>query len=337
MLISSSIDDDELTASLSNFVETQKNCVEISEKYILESSANIRHEDLNFRNYISLFTLTYLSDESTVEFCFDTDSSSSLIFASIKKQLFSNASLFFMKDNQRITCQNIVFEKIRSDLWTKLSIRMKTTIEAFVIFFEEYHIMKSISCSIIVRTDLMKSFDINSTWKQQNESNHVIIQDSHRVEMKAISSAKTFEIKQENLTKNLSNLSTKLRFLRSLKRRFTNVYAINSYVLQSDQRKNIEVKHKSLVKRTYQFSSWSHMKAFTSCFVFEISEMINDDVFVISIANFENCSIKIRFDQFLKSLIIEYINGFIEIRLDILRVLLKKVDIDAFKNLDIVS
>ncbi len=79
------------------------------------------------------------------------------------------------------------------------------------------------------------------------------------------------------------------------------------------------------------------MKAFTSCFVFEISEMINDDVFVISIANFEDCSIKIRFDQFLKSLIIKYINEFIEIHLDISRILLEKVDIDAFENLDIVS
>ncbi len=116
MLISSFIDDDELTAFLSNFVEIQENCVEISEKYILKSSTNIRHKDLNFQNYINLFTLTYLSNENTIEFCFDTDSSSSLIFASIKKQLFSNTSLFFMKDNQRITCQSIVFEKIRSDL-----------------------------------------------------------------------------------------------------------------------------------------------------------------------------------------------------------------------------
>ncbi len=139
-----------------------------------------------------------------------------------------------MKDNQRITCQNIVFEKIWSDFWTKLSIKMKTTIEVFVIFFEKYHIMKSISCSIIMRTDLMKSFDINSTWEQQNQSNHVIIQNSHQIEMKAISPSKTFEIKSKNLIKNLSNLSTKLRLLRSLKRRFTNVYVTNSHVFQSN-------------------------------------------------------------------------------------------------------
>jgi hypothetical protein len=79
------------------------------------------------------------------------------------------------------------------------------------------------------------------------------------------------------------------------------------------------------------------MKAFISCFVFEINEMINNDVFVIFIANFENFSIKIRFDQFLKSLIIEYINESIKIYHDISKILLEKVDIDAFKNLDIVS
>ncbi len=83
----------------------------------------------------------------------------------------------------------------------------------------------------------------------------MIIQNSRRIEIKAILIAKILEIKQENLIKNLSNLSTKLRFLRSVKRRFTNVYATNSHVFQSNQKKkNIEVKHKSLIKKTYRFS-----------------------------------------------------------------------------------
>jgi hypothetical protein len=134
---SSSIDDDDEIISLTNFVEK-------SEEYILKSAFDIKQQELNFKDFINLFCQTYLFNENSVKFCFDTDFVSFLISSFAKKQFYSTSSIFHMKNNQRMICREIIAEKMKSDLYTKISIRMKTFNDFFVTFTEEFHILNDV-------------------------------------------------------------------------------------------------------------------------------------------------------------------------------------------------
>ncbi len=63
--------------------------------------------------------------------------------------------------------------------------------------------------------------------------------------------------------------------------------------------------------------------------------MMKDDVFVISVANFEESQVKIRFDQFLETLTTRYTNELTEIDLDISKILLEKANIEDSIDLDV--
>jgi hypothetical protein len=152
---SSSIDDDDEIISLTNFVEK-------SEEYILESTSDIKQQELNFRNFINFFCQTYLINENSVKFCFDTDFVSFLISFFAKKQFYSTFSIFHMKNNQKMIFREIFAEKMKSDLYTEIFIRMKIFNDFFVTFREKFHILNDVSCSIVVKTNLMKSFNIKS-------------------------------------------------------------------------------------------------------------------------------------------------------------------------------
>jgi hypothetical protein len=152
---SSSIDDDDEIISLANLVEK-------SEEYILKSTFDIKQQELNFKNFINFFCQTYLFNENSMKFCFDTDFVSFLISFFAKKQFYSTFSIFHMKNNQKMICREIIAKKIKFDLYTEIFIRMKIFNDFFVTFTKEFHILNDVFCSIIVKTDFMKSFNIKS-------------------------------------------------------------------------------------------------------------------------------------------------------------------------------
>jgi hypothetical protein len=290
----SSIDDDDEIISLSNFVEK-------FEEYILKSTSDIKQQELNFKNLINFFCQTYLFNENSMKFCFDTNFASFLMSFFAKKQFYSTSSIFHMKNNQRMIYREIIAKKMKSDLYTKIFIRMKTFNNFFVTFTEEFHILNDVSCSIVVKTNLMKSFNIKSNWEQENLFDFVIIQNLHVVEMK-ITLSSIFK-KSFLFTSTLSKLFIKMKFLKTSRKKSTNVYVISFHILESRHDKNVEVTHKSLTKNTYQYNSWFYENSKTNSFVTKINAMIFDDINNVFLTNFDDDSIKIKIEQFLNILI----------------------------------
>ncbi len=323
MIESSSIDDDDVTAFLKNFVEK-------SEEYILKSTFDIKQQEFNFKNFINLFCQTYLLNENSMKFCFDIEFASFLISFFTKKQFYSTFSIFHMKNNQRMTCQEMISRKIKFNLYTKMSIRMKIFNDSFAIFSKEFHILNDVSCSIVVKTNLMKSYNINSNWDQKNLSDFVIIQDTHVIKIKATLSLKLKELTR--FIRKLLDFSTKIKSLRISRKKTTNVYVVFFHIIESNHDQNVEISHKFLTKNTYQYNSWFYEDLKTNSFATRINAMISDDIINVFLTNFDDASVKIKVEQFLKTLTQDCIDDFIEININVTKILLKKSEVEIKKN-----
>ncbi len=311
-----------------------QNFVEKSEEYILKSTFDIKQQELNFKNFINLFCQTYLLNENSMKFCFDIEFASFLISFFTKKQFYSTSSIFHMKNNQRITCQEIISRKIKFNLYTKISIRMKTFNDFFAIFSKEFHILNDVSCSIVVETNLMKSYNISSNWDQRNLFDFVIIQDTHVIKIKATLFQKLKELTR--FIRKLFDFSTKIKSLKVSRKKATNVYVVFFHIIESDHDQNVEISHKSLTKDTYQYSSWFYENSETNSFATRINAMIFDDIINVFLTNFDETSIKIKVEQFLKTLTQNCIDDFIEININVINVLLEQSEIEIKKD-DIIS
>ncbi len=64
--------------------------------------------------------------------------------------------------------------------------------------------------------------------------------------------------------------------------------------------------------------------------------MIFDDIINVFLTNFDDASIKIRIEQFLKTLTQDCIDDFIEININVIKILLKQSEIEIKKD-DIIS
>jgi hypothetical protein len=215
-------------------------------------------------------------------------------------------------------------------LYTKISIRMKTFNDSFAIFSEKFHILNDVSCSIVVETNLMKSYNINSNWDQKNLSNSVIIQDTHVIKIKAILFQKFKELIR--LIRKLFDFSTKIKSLKISRKKATNVYVVFFHIIESDHDQNVEIFHKSLTKNTYQYNSWFYEDSKTNSFATKINAMIFDDIINIFLTNFDDASIKIKVEQFLKTLTQDCIDDFIEININVIKILLKQSKIEIKKD-----
>ena len=119
---------------------------------------------------------------------------------------------------------------------------------------EKFHIMKNLSCFLIIDIDFMKSFNITFIWNQQNEQNAVLIQNEHRVEVIVI---KTNSVKVRMTTTFILKiiLSIKIKIKSQSKIRKIDVYVMKTRILKNDQKINVSIKHKSLIFETYLFES----------------------------------------------------------------------------------
>jgi hypothetical protein len=64
--------------------------------------------------------------------------------------------------------------------------------------------------------------------------------------------------------------------------------------------------------------------------------MIFDDIINVFLTNFDDASVKIKIEQFLKTLTQNYIDDFIEININVIKILLKQSKVEIKKN-DIIS
>jgi hypothetical protein len=188
-----------------------------------------------------------------MKFCFDINFVLFLISFFTKKQFYFTFSIFHMKNNQRMIYGEIIAEKMKFDLYIEISIEisicMKIFNDFFVTFTEKFHILNDVFCSIVVETSFMKSFNIKSNWKQENLFNFVIIQKLHVVKMKITLFLK-FK-KSFLFISSLSKLFIRMKFLRTSRKKSTNVYVTLFYILESKHNKNVEITHKFLTKNTY--------------------------------------------------------------------------------------
>jgi hypothetical protein len=233
-----------------------------------------------------------------------------------------------------MTCQKIISKKIKFNLYTKISIRMKTFNDSFAIFSEEFHILNDVSCSIVVKTNLMKSYNISSNWNQKNLSDFVIIQNTHVIKIKATLSQKFKKLIR--FTRKLFDFSTKIKSLRVFRKKATNVYVVFFHIIESDHDQNVEISHKSLTKDTYQYNSWFYEDSETNSFATRINAMISDDIINVLLTNFDDALIKIKVEQFLETLTQDCIDDLIEINLNVIKILLEKSEVEIKKD-DIVS
>jgi hypothetical protein len=138
---------------------------------------------------------------------------------------------------------------MKSDLYTKIFIRMKIFNDFFVTFIKEFHILNDVFCSIVVKTDFMKSFNIKLNWKQENLFDFVIIQRLHVVEVK-ITLSSIFK-KSFFFISILSKLFIKMKSFKTSRKKLINVYVTSFHILESKHDKNVKITHKFLTKNTY--------------------------------------------------------------------------------------
>jgi hypothetical protein len=138
---------------------------------------------------------------------------------------------------------------MKFNLYIEIFIRMKTFNNFFVTFTKEFHILNDVFCSIVVKINFMKSFNIKSNWKQKNLSDFVIIQKLHIVEIKITLFLK-FK-KSFLFISKLSKLIIKMKFLKTFRKKSMNVYVTSFHILESKHDKNVEVTYKILTKNTY--------------------------------------------------------------------------------------
>jgi hypothetical protein len=144
--------------SLFNFVQKKENV--FIKKTLLSNLTTTIIKDLRFKNYINMLKNTHLLNDTKIELCYDTSSDSSLVFIDIVIFYYSNLSIYQIRDDQKIRCQDVETKRLKSDICIELSIRILIIEDQYVILKREFHIMSQLSCNIIIEIDIMKSFDI---------------------------------------------------------------------------------------------------------------------------------------------------------------------------------
>ena len=271
-----------------------------SKKYILKSKSSTKFKKLKFAKFINLYCKTHFLDGIEFDICYDTDFGSFFISLKTVQIHFSDVKTSKMTNEKKIRCQNIK-EKQESDLWINISFKNKITEKDFVIINEKFHIMKNLSCFIIIDTDFMKFFNIKFIWSQRDEQNAVLIQNEHRVEVTVI---KTDSVKIRMTTTFILKiiLPIKIKFKSQSKIRKIDVYVTETRILKNDQKINVSIKHKLLAFETYLFESIRKKNDVLKNYLSTANSLTTKLMNFISVTNLNEKSTKIRKKQLLKHL-----------------------------------
>lgn len=273
----------ELIASVEFIISTELN--------LQCSTSFIDTRGLKFKNSTSLICITHLSNETKLEFCYDTEFDSSFILVTIIEKYYSHLLVYEMKNDQKIRCRDLE-ENLEFSSWVKLSIKTLISKELFVTMIEKFHVMSKLSCDILIETNIMKSYEIFSIWETNDDSDHVVIQDRHRIEVRFES---RFSLRSRRILSRTSIiLSIKTKIQKSSRRIFVNVYFDASHVLSKEHEQNIEMHHKSFAKRNYVFESISLKNSVLKIYLIEVHVIMNDETSFVPMTNFEKSVTKIR-------------------------------------------
>ena len=233
-----------------------------------------------------------------LKMCYDTKSKSSLMFMKTVRNHYSTIKMHKMKNEQRIRCRDIEGQK-KFDMWIELSIRNKIINENFVIIKKKFHVISNLSCFLIMKTDLMKAYDIISKWNKKKETDLMIIQKKHRIAVIVTknSSAKFKKIKKATSLLTIA-LSIKIKILNPSKRRQINVYAEKNKIIEFEHEINVLIMRKPLVLSNYIFRSIHKRNLATESYLIEMNVVISDTWNSTSMTNLKKTSIKIYKSQF---------------------------------------
>jgi hypothetical protein len=86
-------------ASLFNLVQNESVATHnYTKKFLLSTEEIATTKDLRFKDYSSMLCNTHLSDETKIEFCFDTESDLFLTLIRATKDYYSHLSIYIMSD-----------------------------------------------------------------------------------------------------------------------------------------------------------------------------------------------------------------------------------------------
>ena len=176
-----------ISSKSENFFMFTNIVIESSKTEYFLKSKNFHHvKKLKFKNYINTFCVSHFNDDRKIDVCYDTKFEFSFVAANAIANYYPLADIHYIK-KKKIRCQKI---KIKSNQefnkWMKLFIKNLTKNNVFIIMKKEFHIINQFFCSLVTKTDFMKSYNITSQWSQQNKKNIILIQKKHKVKIKAI-------------------------------------------------------------------------------------------------------------------------------------------------------
>ena len=213
-----------------------------------------------------------------------------------------------MKNEIKIRCQEIK-ERQENDLYVNLSIRIITLCVNYIIITDEFHVMRTLSFSLIVSTDLIKIYDIFFRWRKNIESNIVLIQEIHQIKIivikneslktrKISTSKKNFDLVSSFIT----SFSLKIR-ITELRRKHTNVYFDKAVIIVKNKEQNVRVFHKLLIKTSHVFESIKKHEFSLDMYFIKMHALIFHEIIFIFMTNFDEIFAKIRKKQLFKRLI----------------------------------
>ena len=125
----------------------------------------------------------------------------------------------------------------------------------FVTIVEEFHIIKNLSCFIMINTNIIKSYNISSRWNFNDKSNTILIQNIHEIQITIVKKEFMKITQIQNFTKILLFMFIKTKILKTSKQQQINVYVKNFVILKESQKRNVKMTHKSLTKEFYVFEA----------------------------------------------------------------------------------
>ena len=126
--------------------------------------------------YTSITCINHLKDDKAHEFCFNFDIEVSLINKNSLLNNYLNIATHKMTWNLHLRCKNIKEEFKILNEFVKILINLRNTNEKIVIIIKEIHVVNNLSCELLIKNDIMKSFDVIIKWSSIITSDSVVIE-----------------------------------------------------------------------------------------------------------------------------------------------------------------
>ena len=110
--------------------------------------------------YTLITCINYLKDNKAYEFCFNFDIKVLLINKNSLLNNYLNIITHKMTRNLRLRCKNIKEEFEILNEYVKIFINLRNINEKIVIIIKEVHVINNLSCELLIKNNIMKSFNV---------------------------------------------------------------------------------------------------------------------------------------------------------------------------------